>query len=228
MKRKYSRYVAEAIPVVAFNIVYFLLAENFTAARWLGWGCLHAAYVAFMLALRGIGAEDRKAVFGYPKAGVAFGLFLATLAAFAAIFIVNPSSEKWPVVIEVFATAGLGVVYFALDVAEAATRELEGELRRNYAFIATTAQVIEEARRAVSDVEIRKAVEHAYDAVRNGNVMSVQEAATVEAEVSDMAGRLLEIAGDGGHADEIRNLAKKIATAMERRETLIRNARRAR
>ena len=104
---KFSRYFAEAIPIMAFNIVYFLLAEEFTASRWIGWACLHVSYIAFVLVLRGIGSEDRKAVFGYPKAGVSFALLLAAAAAFAMIFVINPDSEKWPVVIEVLATAGL-------------------------------------------------------------------------------------------------------------------------
>ena len=83
---KFSRYFAEAIPIMAFNIVYFLLAEEFTASRWIGWACLHVSYIAFVLVLRGIGSEDRKAVFGYPKAGVSFALLLAAAAAFAMIF----------------------------------------------------------------------------------------------------------------------------------------------
>lgn len=224
-----SRYLAEAIPVAAFNIVFFLLTEDFTASRWIGWACLHVAYLAFVVVLRGVGSAERKAVFGYPKAGVAFWLFLATLAAFVGIFVVNPEAEKWAVVAEVVATAWLGVMYFSLDVAEDSTRRSEGVVRRHCVFIATTAQTIGEARRLFADAGLRKVVERAYDAVRNGNVASVPMAAEVEAEISVAAGRLAELAKDGGGGeskeDDVVSLAKSIVDAMGWRETIIRSAR---
>ena len=67
VKNIYNRYLAEAIPVIAFNVVYFLLANDFTVARWIGWACLHGAYFTFILTLRLGGASDMKVVFGYPK-----------------------------------------------------------------------------------------------------------------------------------------------------------------
>lgn len=221
----FSRYFAEAIPAVAFNIVYFLLVEDFTLSRWIGWACLHAAYLVFVMTLRGVGSMDRKAVFGYPKVGIAFALLLATAVAFAAIFVIKPKSEKWPVVIEVLSTAGLGVLYFSLDVAEGATRSHEEKLRRHYAFVATTAQIIDEARRNVSDASLKKSVERAYDAVRNGNVMSVQESADIEAEIVAMSRRLMEVVGGVWEKEEILSLSAKIEVAMRTRETIVRNSR---
>ena len=229
MKRSMvSRCLAEAIPVAAFNVVFFLLTEDFTASRWIGWACLHVAYIAFVVVLRGVGSADRKAVFGYPKAGIAFLMLLLTIVAFVAIFVMNPKAEKWAVVVEVVATAGFGVVYFSLDVAEAATRRGENIMRKHCAFISKTAQIIGEARRLCADVVLRKAVESAYDAVRNGNVASVPLAAEVESEITIAAERLAELARDGVRGegkDEVVSLAKSIINAMGRRETIIRNGR---
>lgn len=222
---RFSRYFAEAIPVIAFNIVYFLLAEEFTSSRWIGWTCLHVSYLVFVMTLRGVESMDRKAVFGYPRAGVAFALLIATAAAFAAIFVIRPKSEKWPVVIEVLATAGLGVLYFSLDVAEGATRSHEEKLRKHYAFIATAAQIIDEVRRRVSDAALKKSVERAYDAVRNGNVMSVQDAAEIEAEIVAVSQRLKEVAADVWEKEEVVSLVKKIEDDMRLRESIIRNSR---
>lgn len=226
---KVSRYFAEAIPIAAFNIAFFLLTEDFTASRWIGWACLHVSYLSFVVVLRGVRSAGRKTVFGYPKASVAFGLFLATLVAFVGVFVVNPEAEKWAVVVEVVTTAWLGVMYFSLDVAEDATRRSEDVVRRHYAFIATTAQTIGEARRLFADAGHRKAVERAYDAVRNGNVASVPMAAGVEAEISVAAERLAALAkgvtGEGYGRDEVVSLAKSIVNAMGQRETIIRNAR---
>lgn len=221
---RFSRYFAEAILVVAFDIVYFLLVEEFTLSRWIGWACLHVAYLVFVMTMRGVESMGRKAVFGYPRAGVALALLIATAAAFAAIFVIRPKSEKWPVVIEVMSTAGLGVLYFSLNVAEEATRSHEEKLRRHYAFIATTAQIIDEARRNISDAALKKSVERAYDAVRNGNVMSVQEAAETEAEIVSISQRLKDVAADA-RDEEVFPLVQKIEVDMRLRESIIRNSR---
>ncbi len=224
----YSRYLAEMIPVVAFNIVYFLLTNDFTVARWIGWICLHAAYFTFILTLRGVGVSDMKAVFGYPKSGVALGLLITTFVAFVVIFVLHTETEKWAIVIEVVATAGLGIVYFSLNVAETATHENEGILKGHYVFIATTSQIIDNARRAVTDVKLKKSIERAYDAVRNGNVISIQEVKQIENEVADSANRMLETTRNGQDKDTILSLVDGIVSRMRKREMVITSTRYAR
>ena len=224
-KSSYSRFFAEAIPVIAFNIVFFLLTNEFTLSRWIAWACLHVAYGVYVVSLRGVESDDRKAVFGYPKAGAMFAMMLATLVAFAVVFIVNPVSEKWPVVIEVLLTAGLGVVYFSLDVAEVATRGSEEILKRHYVFIATEAQKIDEVRKSVKDLTTRKVLERAYDAIRNGNVISARGATEIESRIVMLVDRLVELARTEHSQNEMLSLSCEIETCMNSRETIIRNAR---
>ena len=222
-RRLLGRYCAEAIPIVAFNILYFALVEDFTAAKWIGWLCLHVAYAVFVLSMRGVESRDRKAVFGYSRAGVAFGLVLTTAVAFVAICLMESELVKWALVVEVIATAALGVLYFAVDISEHPSRELDELTRRHCAFIATTANLIEEARRLLSETTLKKSVESAYDAVRNGSVASVNEATDIEMDIANDAKRVLELARAGNGGDEILSCSKSIVAAMRKRETVIRS-----
>ncbi len=225
VNHKYSRCVAEVIPAVAFNVVFFLLAEDFSTAKWIGWCCLNTAYFVFVMVLRWVSAGNRGTVFGYPKAGVAFLMLVATAMAFVSICVARPESAKWAVIIEVVTTAGLCSLLFALDATEDETRCNEERVRKDYAFIATAAQIIDEARRSISDAALNKSIEKAYDAVRNGNVMSVKDAAETESAIMSMACRLKEITPHSSMRDEAFTLAKRIAVEMRTRETIIRNSR---
>ena len=220
-----SRFFAEAIPVIAFNLVFFWLVNDITLSRWIAWTCLHIAYSTYVITLRGIEPDDRKTVFGYPKADVVFALLLATITAFAVIFIVNPMSEKWAVLIEVLLTSAIAVMYFSLDVAEDATRENNEVQKNHYAFIATAAQKIYEVRKSVTNEAEKKALERAYDAIRSGNVRSVQAAAEIEGAIAMKVERLIQYARIPSRQNEMLSVSSEIEAAMKRRETIIRNSR---
>lgn len=221
----FSRWIAEALPIVAFNTVYFLLVEEFSASRWVGWACLHVAYLVLVLSGRQTTSNGMSVVFGFPRIATSCTLFIMTAMAFAVIFCVNPASTKWPTIIEVIASVASLCLYFVINTAESSAREDDTELKQNLMFIKTCSGMLLSAKGAVADVACRKSIEKAYDAVRNGNVSSVPTARALEAEIRDAVEGICALTETEGAHDRINALTMLVLRKMATRENIIRNLR---
>lgn len=218
-----SRLVAELLPVAAFNTIYFILVENFTISRWIAWSCLHIAYLVLIVSGRQAKSAGGATVYGYPRIAAAWSMFLMVAIAFGIIFIVNPNSTKWPIIIEVVAVVAYLCLYFIINYASSSAKSAEAEFKQNMAFIRTCSDSLLIAKTAVEDSVSKKQIEKAYDAIRNGNAFSVPAARSVEYEISGIVNDIVEIATTGGDLNRVKELSKSVVRSMMKRENLIRN-----
>lgn len=220
-----SRLIAESLPVAAFDTIYFLLVEDFSTSRWIGWSCLHVAYLVLVLSGRQTSSKGTSAVFGFPRIAASWSLLVMVFVAFVMIFLVNPESAKWPTIIEVVATVSYLCLYFVINYAESSACEADAGFKRNLMFVKECSESLLAAKGCVNDTGCRKNIEKAYDAIRNGNVSSVPAAREVESEISRIVDDICELADSGSGNDRIKELSKTIVRNMAKRENIIRNNR---
>lgn len=220
-----SRLIAEVLPVIAFDALFFALVDIYTPSRWIGWLCLHVGYGLMILVGRKVVSGDSGMVYGYPKIAVASALFVMTILAFTWIFLVNPESAKWPAILEVIILTGSGVMLCVLQSTENASRTLEAETKKNLVFVRYASEMLLQAKGNVSDIPCRKALDAAYDAVRNGNVASVPAAADIEQEIQGIVDEIVEKSSDPSNLEKITEMSRSIVQKMKKRETLIKISR---
>lgn len=217
----WNRLIAEALPILALDVLFFLFVEKYTSARLVALICLHFGYAFMIISGRQTKSKDSGVVFGYPRIAVAFTTFLLTVLVLAGVFMFDAENAKWTVVIEVvFLACGISS-YCVLNCSESASRISESEFKQNCAFVRYASQMLLEAKANITDVQCRKSLTAAYDAVRNGNVASVPAANELERSITGLVDEIVELSADAANGHRIGELSKEIVSSMRKRETLI-------
>lgn len=223
MRTKFSinRLMVELLPIAAFDTIYFLLVEDFSNSRWIGWGCCHVAYALLVASFRQTKSANSATVYGYPRIAISYALFLMVLVAFAIIFYTNPVKGKWPAIIEIVLTVGYLCYYFAVNEAELSARELEAKRRRDHSFVKECSNALLSAKNITSDSQCWKIIECAYDAVRSGDAVSSSATCEIEDKIRAHISLLIRSASAGEQA-RIKDLVTDIVNGMAMRQGIIR------
>ena len=223
MRTKFSlnRLMVELLPIAAFDTIYFLLVEDFSNSRWIGWACCHVAYALLVASCRQTKSANSATVYGYPRIAISYTLFLMVLVAFAIIFYTNPVKGKWPTIIEIVFTVAYLCYYFAVNEAESSARELEAKQRQERSFVKECSNALLSAKNLTSDSQCRKIIERAYDAVRSGDSVASSATREIEDKIRADISSLTHSASVGEQA-QIKDLVADIVNGMAMRHGIIR------
>lgn len=217
MKTKALDIIISHTFIVVFNVLWFATVEIQSTTRWVCYSLIHISYLLLWASVCFIPKTRSGFVHGYPRIAVANSYFLLTLITSTVTAAINPNSALWSII-----PAGIYLtIYAVLLKAEEYSNasDINDQVQLN--FIRHCAEQLQETMHQITNAKQRKQVEQVYDAIRNAQVQSVPQAATVESMIISKAGEIHAAVGDIGKRQ---SAIEETLALIRQRDSLIRRS----
>lgn len=219
--KKYLRIAIYVVILAVFNLVYFFSGgTDRTLTVWLAYAFVYVAViVSFVAPIYCINykriPENLSTIYGFAW------LYTIISVGMNSIFIlINLESVKFCIVINCI----LLTIYFIqlvinLNVNYAVEKKLEN-IEAERQFVRDTSMKLKMCMTMITEQEVRKAVEKAYDSLRTSPLHSNTEVMKYEVEIIRLAG-VLESRIDNGDYVDVINIADEIVKNTKKRNALL-------
>jgi hypothetical protein len=166
-------YALYSIFPILFNIAFFAIGGvDRKASVWISWGFIHFAYVTLLLSPRFSQTGRSTAILGIPPIAIS-GLHFALAFFLGMIFIlVSPNGYTMAVLMQLFLAGVYIAVLLVNMLANASTTKSIETQQEQIAYIKTAATRLRCLLENVTDKQMKKKVEAAYDELRTSPVKS--------------------------------------------------------
>lgn len=200
--------ILDLIFLVVFNVLFFTIAgyKGHPASVWISYGFIHCAYALLLLTPLFVVKGKSEDVFRYSLESISSAYFMVELVAGVIFILVHPQEWKGALIVQVILLALYAFVLLVNMLASEKTAANEAKSQGEIRFVKTATAQLEGIMNSVSDKEIRKLVEKAYDAARSCQTKSHPQVAALENGMVSQIGAIQRVV----FAGEPENVEKEV------------------
>lgn len=182
----------DLIFLIVFNTIYFLAgAERYGTSAWLSYGFIHFSYLMLLLTpYLTKKTSTHAAVLGFAISSVSSAYFLAELVIGSIIILINPEGFKVVLVLHMIITAIYLVVLLSNMIANENTADSLERHEVELKYVKECSAQLQLLMNTVSDKQLKKAIERAYDVIHASQVHSNIAVRNIELEVINLISKL--------------------------------------
>lgn len=169
--------------IIVFNVVVFLIIEDFTMSFWVSYGFIHFAYLMLLFSSLSSPRVKDKFVFGYPLIYLSIFYFVLEFLIGIIFMIFKTATFNVSFIPQFILAAIFGIIYIFNMIGNETSIASEKESARNIFFIKNATSEINLLMSQVSDIPLRKRLEKLYDSIRSSQVKSDPALAGIEANI---------------------------------------------
>ena len=212
--------VLDSLFLIVFNVCFFLLTdqEDRTTTTWINYGCIHAAYILFLLTPLLYPKNVAKDV-AMPVYSLTFGFWWFELVLSVILMIVSIQT-KYNVIIQVICWAVVLIRLIILSLVNINTSEKQQRHQQELFYVKTAEGLLRTKLDGITDKQEYRQLEQVYDYVRTSPVKSNASAQVLESQILQKINSLV-LESD---ASTISTLCKDILyLAQQRNQNLLTN-----
>lgn len=219
-KNKTLFIILDSLFLIVFNVCFFLLTdqEDRTTTTWINYGCIHAAYLLFLLTPLLYPKNVAKDV-DMPVYSLTFGFWWFELV--LSIILMNVSvSTTYNIIIQVICWTVMLARLIVLSLVNINTSEKQQRHQQELFYVKTAERLLRTKLSSITDKQEYRQLEQVYDYVRTSPVKSNASAKVLESQILQKINSLA-VESD---ASKISTLCKDILIlAQQRNQTILIN-----
>ncbi len=212
--------ILDLIFLVVFNLLFFTMAgfKGHPASVWISYGFIHLAYALLLLTPCFVVKGKSEDVFRYSLDSISSVYFMVELVAGVIFILVKPLDWKGAMIVQVILLALYAFILLVNMLANEKTAANEAKAQGEIRFVKTAIAQLEGIMNSVSDKDIRKLVEKAYDAARSCQTKSNPQVAALENGMVSQIGAIQRevFAGDKANIEKEVELFVRMTAERER------------
>lgn len=221
MKNNTIKIIIALIFLVLFNILYFVLGGiNQSAVHWLSYGFIHVSYLLLLSTPLLCPHCDGQTVLIASLYLRALQYFFTELVVGIAIILLGLQDIALPLIVQSVLLALFLILQLMGVLANRATSKSLDHQRVGSQLISGLTQQVRQAMREINDPKIKGKVETCYNALLACSVESIEQAKEAEDNLKDAVHDLC-VAVDAADNDSIEKCAKKVTSAIQRRNAIL-------
>lgn len=210
--------------LVIFNVIFFVAGgANHPASVWISYGFIHFAYGLLLVTPFLVRKGGNPVMFGFPLFSVSTVYFFAAFLAGIIFVVIAPQDFRAALIFQLVVAGVYAVILIGVMIANESTAGHDEQRQQEINFIKTASVDLKAAFGRVSDENLKKKIEKAYEAVKNSPVKSAPSAAGLEKAINDSIS-LLSMEIDRGDSIAAADEAAKIVKLTEERSRALRLA----
>ena len=218
MKKKNVLWIIlDLIFLIVFNTVFFVLGgTDHSASVWICYGFIHLSYIMLLITPMLVRNSSSRHIFGVTLASISSTYFLVTFVLGLIIILFDPASYKITLVVHVIIAGIYAIILVSNMIANEATADSLEVHEQELVFVKTCSMKLNGIVESVSDKQLRKKIERAYDVVHASPVKSSPRVKPLEEQINDIIDAL---ANDvkAGNTERAAGKADRIVSLTEER-----------
>lgn len=225
MKENIFKVVISLIFLAIFNLLFFLLDGPANPVNWVSYGFITFAYL-FLLATPLFGGNAKGLTILQASLWTrATGYFFLELAVGIVFFIVSPQEMTWPLIVQAVILAIFLIMQFMSVLANKSTNDSIVKQRAESQFIRQMSDKLLSRTNMVEDAELKKELKLFYQSLSSSSIETFAQAQDAELQLKNSIEVLCMNIEDGADGEQLRKALRRAKTALQDRNTAIRNAR---
>lgn len=202
----------DLIFLIMFNTIYFMVGTTgYGEAAWISYGFIHFAYLMLLFTPFFTRKTKNTQVLGLPIVTVSSVYFLTEFVAGVVLILINPEGFKLPLIIQMLIAAVYLIVLLSFMIANEHTADSVERHEAELKYVKESSAQLKVIMDSVSDRELKKTVEKAYDVIHTSQIRSNLAVRSIELEVMEQIAILRNQASDPVSATETANKIIKLA-----------------
>ena len=215
--------IINLIFLAVFNAVFFIASgTEHNVSGWIAYGFIHFAYLMVVATPLFVRKNLNASVFGFSVCSISTAYFLAELVIGTAFIIIDASSYKASLIVQLVVAAVYGVVVLTNLMSNENTSLAQQKKDSEVAYIKTTSARLEALMRNAKDDAAAKKIEKAYDLVRTSSTKSIAEVAEIEQKAAENIDDLEKMLANGD-ASSVNSIADQIILLFEERNRILKS-----
>jgi hypothetical protein len=215
MKKQLFKILPFVIFLVAYTLIVFLLAKEYTAALIFSYifALISAGVCLTASMFIGKAINSRYLTYHIFYIVASFTVLSVLTNTIFIVFSKNMGYEA-PLIVNLIILAGYGVYFIVHFGAAKRIAENEIETKKQLAFVRAASEIVNNIMRNISDIAVQKKVESLYDAIRNSQAIGTSAVIDLEYEIINDVGALERYIENGDKADAeslINDIKRKLA-----------------
>lgn len=211
-----------AVFLLVFNVCFFIFTaqpELFPNGRiasvWINYGCVHAAYILFLLTPF-LYPQNVKEDVALPMFKLTFGFWWFEVA-LSALLIYYTIPLAYNVIIQVVCFGIVATRLIIVSLVNINTAEKQRRHSQEIVYVKTAEALLKSKMMTIVDKDTLNQIEKVYDFIRTSPLKSTSEAKSIELEVLDLINSLVMVQEDV----EIISLCKQILPLAQKRNQVL-------
>ncbi len=215
--------IIDLIFLAVFNAVFFITSGTaHNASGWIAYGFIHFAYLMVIATPLFVRKNLNASVFGFSVCSISSAYFVAELAIGTAFIVVNPSSYKGSLLVQLIVAGIYGIIILTNLVSNERTSATQQKRDGEIAYIKTTSARLEALIGKANDDAVSKKIERAYDLLRTSPTKSIAEVDEIEQKVAENIDELEKTLANGD-ASSVNSITDQIILLSEERNRLLKS-----
>lgn len=211
----------DAIFLIIFNVIVFLLIQEHTTVFWISYGFIHFSYIMLIVSSAFTPKTRNGLVFGYPIAYISSVYFFVEFFVGILFFTIGKNNINAAVIVQLIIAGLYGITFISNLIANEKTVEDEQQRQEHIMYIKIAIGEMNNIMQQAQGAKVRKKVEKVYDAVKSSQVKTYPALAGIERNIIEDI-RRLEIAVVQNIEEDVYMLADQILTLIDERNRKIR------
>ena len=183
MTRKILWFVNIGIFAVFFNLIFFLSIENYSATRWISYAGIMIAFFCNSIALFTSPNSRDVVVHSYTRLMLTTSYFILEIIFGLLFILINNDSYIFPLIVQGGIFVFYGTWFTFLMLAEDSSVNSDIKQRQDFQFYKRASAEMEDIISNISDRNLSKMVEKAYDAVKGMQPVGFSSTQCVENDI---------------------------------------------
>ncbi len=225
MKENIFKVVIALIFLAIFNLVFFLLDGPANPVNWVSYGFITFAYLMLLATPLFGGNAKGLTVLQATLWMNATGYFFLELAVGIVFFVLGPQDMTWPLIVQAVILAIFIIMQLMSALANKSTDQSIRKQRAESQHIRQMSDKLRSRLAMVDDAELKKELTVFYQSLSSTSLETFDEAQDAELQLRNSIEMLCMNIEDGADAEQTRKSLRRAKTALQDRNTAIRNAR---
>ena len=181
----------DLIFLIVFNTIYYMVGvSRYESAAWISYGFIHFSYLMMLFTPILTRKTKNTAILGFPIVSISSTFFLIEFIVGVILILINPVGFKLPLVIQMIITAIYLVLLLSHLIANEHTADSIERHEVELKYVKESSARLKSIIDSISDRNLRKNVEKAYDVIHASQVRSNLSVRNIELEVINLIGVL--------------------------------------
>jgi len=191
MNSNIFRIILFTIPIVAFNVLLFLIGDSakFNTSTWVAYGAIHLAWLTCLCTPLLFNREDHP-VNTYVLSGVTLGFFAVQMVVGIIIILINPESYVWILIIEVLLFVVFLVALFGTAWGNSVNAKEERERVENKQQVSQFNMRVKLLASKCKDMELRHQLLACYDQLLRAPMKNSSAAETLNEQIDSLLSQM--------------------------------------
>ena len=220
MNTNIFRIILFTIPIVAFNVLLFLIGDTakFNTSTWVAYGAIHLAWITCLCTPLLFNRDDHP-VNTYVLSGITTGFFALQMVVGIIIILINPESYVWMLIIEVLLFVGFLLLLFGNAWGNCVTAKEERERVENKKQVMQHNIRVKLLVTKCKDMELRHELQACYDQLLRVPVKNSAAADSVDTQIDSL---LTQMERTMLTTETAGNLVEELKSLIAQREQILR------